>query len=98
MFTKLNKYMSLLTHLKKKKLHYTRRITSRSVTSAEAHLRDLAPEQHSSEETSQRWRVVGDTGFDSTRQGIERKTLRNNSGVLSKCANRAVGNKRKLNK
>ena len=28
--------------------------------SGEAHLRDLAPGQHSSEETSQRWLVVGD--------------------------------------
>ena len=45
----------------KSNLHYTRRITPKRVTSCGAHLRDLAPGQHSSEETSQRWRVVGDT-------------------------------------
>ena len=42
-------------------LHYTRRITPKRVTSCGAHLRGLAPGQHSSEEASQRWRVVGDT-------------------------------------
>ena len=41
-------------------LHYTRRITPKRVTSCGAHLCGLAPGQHSSEETSQRWRVVGD--------------------------------------
>ena len=45
----------------KSNLHYTRRITPKRVTSGGAHLRGLAPGQHSSEETSQRWRVVGDT-------------------------------------
>ena len=30
------------------------------VTRGEAHLRDLTPGQRSSEETSQRWRAVGD--------------------------------------
>ena len=45
----------------KSNLHYTRRITPKRVTSCGAHLRGLAPGQHSSEETSQRWRVVGDT-------------------------------------
>ena len=44
----------------KSNLHYTRRITPKRVTSCGAHLRGLAPGQHSSEETSQRWRVVGD--------------------------------------
>ena len=46
---------------KKSNLHYTRRITPKRVTSCGAHLRGLAPGLHSSEETSQRWRVVGDT-------------------------------------
>ena len=46
---------------KKSNLHYTRRITPKRVTSCGAHFRGLAPGQHSSEETSQRWRVVGDT-------------------------------------
>ena len=46
---------------KKSNLHYTRRITPKRATSGGAHLRGLAPGQHSSEEASQRWRVVGDT-------------------------------------
>ena len=45
----------------KSNLHYTRRITPKRVTSCGAHLRGLAPGLHSSEETPQRWRVVGDT-------------------------------------
>ena len=45
----------------KSNLYYTRRITPKRVTSCGAHLRSLAPGLHSSEETSQRWRVVGDT-------------------------------------
>ena len=45
----------------KSNLHYTRRITPKRVTSCGAHLRGLAPGLHSSEETSQRWRAVGDT-------------------------------------
>ena len=45
----------------KSNLHYTRRITPKRVTSCGAHLRGSAPGQHSSEESSQRWRVVGDT-------------------------------------
>ena len=36
-----------------------------------ANLRHLAPGQHSYEETSQRWRAVGDTVFDLTDPGIE---------------------------
>ena len=42
-------------------LHYTRVITPKRVTSGGANLRGLAPRQRSSEETSQRWRSVGDT-------------------------------------
>ena len=44
----------------KSNLHYTHGITTKRVTCGRAHLRSLAPE-HSSEETSQRWRAVGDT-------------------------------------
>ena len=47
-------------YLSKSNLHYTRRNTPKRVTSCGAHLRGLAPGLHSSEETSQRWRVVGD--------------------------------------
>ena len=45
----------------KSNLHYTCRIPPKRVTSGGAHLCGLAPGQHSSEETSQRWQVVGDT-------------------------------------
>ena len=46
---------------KKSNLHYTRGITPKYVTNGGAHPRGLAPGLHSSEETSQRWRAVGDT-------------------------------------
>ena len=45
----------------KSKLHYTRGIMPKRVTSGGIHLRDLGPGLHSSEETSQRGRAVGDT-------------------------------------
>ena len=51
---------AVLCQIKKSNHHYTRRIMPKRVTSCGAHLRGLAPGQHSSEETSQRWRVVGD--------------------------------------
>ena len=38
-----------------------RGISSKRVTSCRAQLRCVAPGQHNSEETSQQWRVVGDT-------------------------------------
>ena len=44
----------------KSNLHYTCGITPKRVTSGGVHLRGLAPGQHSSEETSQRWQAVGD--------------------------------------
>ena len=42
-------------------LHYTRNVMSKRVANGEDHLRSLAPEQHNSEETSQRWQTVADT-------------------------------------
>ena len=42
--------------------------------SGEIHLRGLALGQHSSEETSQRWRAIGDTVADLTRHVIESMT------------------------
>ena len=45
----------------KSNLHYTRGITPIRVTSCGVHLRGVAPGLHSFEETSQRWRAVGDT-------------------------------------
>ena len=41
------------------------------MTSSEARLRGLAPGQHSSRETSQRWRAVVDTVSDLTEPVIE---------------------------
>ena len=46
--------------ISKSNLHHTRGITPKHATSGGTHLRDLAPGLYSSEETSQRWRVVGD--------------------------------------
>ena len=71
-------------YIKKKKsnLHYTRGITLKRVTSSGAHLRGLAPGLHSSEETSQWWRAVGDTA-DLTGPGIEPQTSRTDSVRLA---------------
>ena len=55
----------------KTNFRYTRCITPMCVKNNGAHLRGLAPKQHSSEETSQRWRAVGDTVPDLTGPGIE---------------------------
>ena len=50
----------------KRKLHCTRGITPKRVTSGRDHLYDIAPGQHSSEETPQRWRLcVRFTGRES---------------------------------
>ena len=54
----------------KSNLYYTRGISPKRVTSGGAHLRGLAHGQRSSEETSQRWRVVGDTVTDLTDLGV----------------------------
>ena len=67
----------------KSNLHYTRGITPKRVTSSEAHLRGLAPGLHSSEETSQRWRAVGDTVPFLTGPGIEPQTSRTESVRLA---------------
>ena len=61
--------------IKKSNLHYTRSITPKRVTSGGVHLSGLAPGQHSSEETSQRWRAVGDSTSDLTGPGIEPAAL-----------------------
>ena len=45
----------------KSNFHYTRGITPKRVMSYGANLRGLAPGLHSSKETLQRWRAVGDT-------------------------------------
>ena len=56
--------MTTVYHKKISNLYDTRSITLKRVTSGGAHLCGLTPGQHSSEETSQRWRTVGDTVTD----------------------------------
>ena len=54
---------------KNQNLYYTRDNTPKRVTSDGAHLRDVATRhsgQHSSEETSQRWRAAGVSVSDLT--------------------------------
>ena len=69
--------------VKKLKFHYTRGITTKRVTNAGVHLRGLAPGQHSSEETSQWWRAVGDTESGLTGPGIEPQTFRGDSDLFT---------------
>ena len=60
-------------YLKSKSIHYTRHITLKRVTSGGAYLRGFAlAVQHSSEETLQRWRDVGDTVSGLTDPGFQR--------------------------
>ena len=61
---------------------FIRGITPKRVTSGRAHLRGLAPGQHSSEETSQRWRAVGHCVSNLTGPGIDTQTFRTESDVL----------------
>ena len=61
LLTLTNKIVTKNCSHQKSNLHYTRGITPKCVTSGGIHLRSLAPERHNSEETSQRWRTVGDT-------------------------------------
>ena len=74
----------------KSNLHYTRDITLKRVTSGGAHLRSLAPLQHSSEETSQRWLAVGDTVSDLTGLGIKSQASLTDGDVVSDLADRPV--------
>ena len=68
---------------KKLNLHSTCGNTSKHVTSSGTHLRSLAPGQHNSEETSQEWRVVGDTVYTLTGPGIEPTSTANIAMSLS---------------
>ena len=76
--------------LKNLNLHYTRGITPKRVTSGGINLRDLAPGLHSSEETSQRWRVIGDIVSDLTGPRIEPKTYRADDNIFSHNVNRLI--------
>ena len=85
---KIVKFLKLF--YRKSNLHYTRDITPKHVTSGGSHLRGLASRQHSSEETSQRWRVIGNTVTDLSGPGIEPQTSFADSGVFAHCANRPL--------
>ena len=67
-----------------KGLHSARRVATKHVTSGGAYFHGLAPVpvQHSSEETSQWWRAVGDNVPDLTVPGVEPPTYRTDSNVL----------------
>ena len=71
------------TFHQKSNLHYTCGITPNHLTTGGAHLRGLAPGQHSSKETSQQWRAVGYTVSDLTGPVIEPQTSRTNSDGLN---------------
>ena len=73
---KIKNIFFILKQKPKKNLHYTRRITPKRVTSCGAHLRGLAPEQHSSKET---WRHC----VDLTSPGIKPQTSRTDSVRLA---------------
>ena len=64
------------------------RITPKRVTSGGAHLRGLSPGQRNFDQTSQRWRAVGDNASDLTDPEIEPMTSRANSDVINQYANR----------
>ena len=64
---------------------------AKRVTSSGAHLRGLAPGQHSSEVTSQRRRAVGDTASDLTGPEIEPQTSRTFIDALNNGANWPIG-------
>ena len=76
---------------KKKKIKFSG-ILQKRVTSGGAHLHDLAPGQHSSEETSQRWRAVGDTVSGLTDPRIEPQTFHTDSDVFNHHTNWPVNN------
>ena len=63
--------MSSTHFIEKPNLHYTRGIMPKHVASDGAFVRSLASGQHSLEETSQRWWVVGDSVSDLSDPGIE---------------------------
>ena len=66
-----------------KNRHHTRGITLKRVASGGVYLRGLAPGLQSSEETSQRRRVVGNTAYDLTGPGFEPQTSLTDSKVLT---------------
>ena len=75
----INQSFYLATISIKIKLYYTRGVTPKRVTSGGTHLRGFVPEQHSSEQTSKKWRADGDTGSDRIGSGVEPQTSRADS-------------------
>ena len=76
--------IDLIVYYTKSNLYYTGRITPKRVTSGRDRLRGLAPARLlSSEETSQRWRAVGDIASYLTGPGIEPQTYCTNSVRLA---------------
>ena len=72
------------------KIAYSRYSVPKRVTSGGAHLHCLAPGQHSSEETSLRWRAVDDSMFNFTVPRIEPQTSCADMHVFSRYANLLV--------
>ena len=71
-------------NISKSNHYYTRGITPKCITRGGTHLRCFAPEQHSSEETSQRWRAVGETACGRlTEPEIETQISRTDSVRLT---------------
>ena len=64
-------------------LHSSRGITLKRVTNEVVLLRCSVPGQDSSEETSQRWRVIGDNMSDLTGPGSEPLTFRSDSNNVT---------------
>ena len=87
----------------KSKLHYTPGISQMRVASGGAYLRGLAPGQHNSTETSQRWRAIGDAVSNLTDPEIEPQTSRTDRACLAtevngRCKGTSVMTIRKLEK
>ena len=78
------------TFKKKSNLHYTHVITPKRLTSGGVYLRGLAPGQHFSKETSQRWRAVGGNATYLADPGFEPMASGTDSDDLSNWANRQV--------
>ena len=68
---------------KKSNFRYTGGITTKRVTNGGLHLRGLAPEEHSPEETSQLCWAVGKTVSDLTGLRNKPKTSRTDSDVFN---------------
>ena len=75
-FNLLTKVLCAFIYFNSEKLnlYYTCVIMRKCVTSGGAHLCSLVPSQHSSEETTQHWRVVAHSVPDLTKQRFKSQT------------------------